>query len=129
MVQVKLRKQLSDKNMDINKFKENYKTKYLAEEYERLLTELEEAKSMLGIDPEMDKLAEADILAGEASTKELLLKMEAILEGDKEEEEKPKVLVLGVRAGVGGEEAAIFAQDLALMYERYAKKKNNLAWR
>ncbi len=110
--------------MDLNKFKENYKTKYLAEEYERLLAQLDEAKSMLGMDPEMDKLAEADIVAGEASTKELFEKMTAILESDKEEEEKPKELVLEVRAGVGGEEAAIFAQDLALMYERYAKKKN-----
>ena len=110
--------------MDIAVFKENYKTRYLAEEYERLLAQLDEAKSMLGMDPEMDKLAEADIVAGEASTKELFLKMTAILEGDKKEEEKPKELVLEVRAGVGGEEAAIFAQDLALMYERFAKKKN-----
>ncbi len=115
---------LLNENMDITPFKENYKTKYLAEEYERLLAQLDEAKSMLGMDPEMDKLAEADILEGEKSTKELFEKMSAILEGDKEEEEKPKELVLEVRAGVGGEEAAIFAQDLALMYERYAKKKN-----
>ena len=111
-------------SVDLTKFKESYKTKYLAEEYERLLAQLDEAKSMLGMDPEMDKLAEADILDGESSTKALFEKMSAILEGDKEEEEKPKELVLEVRAGVGGEEAAIFAQDLALMYERYAKKKN-----
>lgn len=109
--------------MDITPFKENYKTKYLAEEYERLLAQLDEAKSMLGMDPEMDKLALADILEGEKSTKELFEKMGAILEGDKEEEEKPKELVLEVRAGVGGEEAAIFAQDLAIMYQRYVESK------
>jgi len=45
---------------DLTTFKENYKTRYLAEEYERLSGQLEELKSMLGSDPEMDKLAEGE---------------------------------------------------------------------
>lgn len=109
--------------MDLTKFKENYKTKYLADEYERLLSQLDEAKAMLGMDPEMDQLAQADIAMLEGSTKELLARMEQILKEDKEEEEKPRELILEVRAGVGGEEAAIFAQDLALMYQRYVEGK------
>ncbi len=109
--------------MDIALYKENYKTKYLADEYERLSRELDEAKAMLGVDPEMDKLAEGDIALLESSMKELGAKMEMILEEEKVEEEKPKEVVLEVRAGVGGEEAAIFAQDLAMMYERYAAKR------
>ncbi len=109
--------------MDIALYKENYKTKYLADEYERLSRELEEAKAMLGVDPEMDKLAEGDIAVLESSMKELGAKMEMILEEEKVEEEKPKEVVLEVRAGVGGEEAAIFAQDLAMMYERYAARR------
>lgn len=110
---------------DITLFKENYKTRYLAEEYERLSAQLEELKSMLGADPEMDKLAEGESVALEGSMTELLQKMESILEEDKVEEEKPREAILEVRAGVGGEEAAIFAQDLALMYERYAATR---AW-
>ena len=109
--------------MDLTKFKESYKTKYLAEEYERLLVQLEELTSMLGLDPEMDALAEGERELLESSSTELLVKMEKILEEDKEIEEKPKEVILEVRAGVGGEEAAIFAQDLALMYERYAAKR------
>ncbi len=109
--------------MNISIYKENYKTKYLAEEYERLLVQLEEAKGMLGVDPEMDKLAEGDIAMLEEASTDLLKKMETIIEEDKVQEEKPKEIVLEVRAGVGGEEAAIFAQDLAMMYERYAAKQ------
>jgi peptide chain release factor 1 len=111
--------------MDLTKYKENYKTRYLAEEYERLSGQLEELKSMLGSDPEMDKLAEGEGALLESSMKELLEKMENILEEDKVEEEKPREVILEVRAGVGGEEAAIFAQDLAMMYERYAATR---AW-
>ena len=107
--------------IDLTKFKENYKTKYLVDEYERLLIQLDDAKSMLGTDPEIDALAQADIASLETQMKELHDKMEYILKEDVEEEEKPRELVLEVRAGVGGEEAAIFAQDLAIMYQRYVE--------
>jgi peptide chain release factor 1 len=115
----------NDMDIDLSQYKNSYKTKYLAEEYERLSGQLEELKSMLGSDPEMDKLAEGESAALESSMKELLEKMESILEEDKVEEEKPREVILEVRAGVGGEEAAIFAQDLAMMYERYAATR---AW-
>ncbi len=110
--------------MDLTKFKENYKTKYLAEEYERLSVALAELTEMRGKDPDMDALIADDIAMNETAMKDLLAKMEQILEEDKEVIAAPKEVVLEVRAGVGGEEAAIFAQDLALMYERYAKLKN-----
>ena len=111
--------------MDITPFKESYRTKYLAEEYERLSRQLDEAKSMLGNDLELNALAQEDVSGLENSMKELEAKMSGILEAAKVEEEKPRELVLEVRAGVGGEEAAIFAQDLALMYQRYVEGK---AW-
>lgn len=110
---------------DLSKFKENYKTKYLVDEYERLLAERDSAKSMIGGDPEMDALAQEDIDAHETSMKDLVEKMEYILKEDVVAEEKPREVILEVRAGVGGEEAAIFAQDLAIMYQRYAESK---AW-
>ncbi len=110
-------------SMDLNKFKENYKTKYLTDEYERLSREQEEAKGMLGTDAEMNAMAQADIDALAGAMKELYEKMEYILKEDKEVEEKPREIILEVRAGVGGEEAAIFAQDLAIMYQRYVESK------
>ena len=109
--------------IDLAPYKENYKTKYLAEEYERVAAQLEELTSMLGLDPEMDALAEGERVLITETLADLLLRMEKIVEEDKVVEEKPKEVILEVRAGVGGEEAAIFAQDLALMYERYAAKR------
>lgn len=110
--------------MDLSKFKENYKTKYLADEYERLSAQLIEAQSMLGVDPEMDLLAQADIATIDTTMKDTVAKMEHILKEDKEVEEKPREIILEVRAGVGGEEAAIFALDLAIMYQRYVESKS-----
>jgi peptide chain release factor 1 len=103
---------------DLASFKAHYKTKYLAEEYERLLFACNEAREML-TDPDLKELAEEDVRQLETQMNELSERMAQIVQEDKEEEERPKELVLEVRAGVGGEEAAIFAQDLALMYERY----------
>lgn len=112
--------------MDIEEYKKNYKTRYLAEEYERLLAQRDELKKMIG-DPEMAALAQEELVELEGAVQELEKKMIAILAADKAEEEKPREVVLEIRAGVGGEEAAIFAQDLALMYERFAAKQG-LAW-
>lgn len=109
--------------MDLSKYKENYKTMYLAQECERLLSQVEDLNNMLGGDAEMDKLALGELVILDSAIKDLVSKMDAIIEGDKEIIEKPKELILEVRAGVGGEEAAIFAQNLAEMYERYAAVK------
>ena len=49
--------------------------------------------------------------------------MERILEASKVEEAKPYGVLLEVRAGAGGEEAALFAEELAYMYLRYAERK------
>jgi peptide chain release factor 1 len=49
--------------------------------------------------------------------------MERILETSKEEEAKPYGVMLEVRAGAGGEEAALFAEELSGMYLSYAEKK------
>ncbi len=108
---------------DLTKYKENYKTKYLVDEYERLSRELADAQSMLGADTEMNALAQIDIDAITTQMKELYAKMEYILKEDVAAEEKPRELILEVRAGVGGEEAAIFAQDLAIMYQRFVDSR------
>jgi peptide chain release factor 1 len=43
--------------------------------------------------------------------------------GDPNEREWPEEIVLEVRAGVGGDEAALFAEELAQMYTKYAQSK------
>ncbi|HOI60281.1 MAG TPA: PCRF domain-containing protein [Candidatus Pacearchaeota archaeon] len=39
-------------------------------------------------------------------------------------ENNPKAIIFEIRAGVGGDEAALFAADLFRMYSRYAQSKN-----
>ncbi|HAT68840.1 MAG: peptide chain release factor 1 [Candidatus Yonathbacteria bacterium RIFOXYC2_FULL_47_9] len=109
--------------MDLETFKTNHKTKYLADEYERLLGEESSVRSMIESDPSMAELGEGELVALRTQIDALEKQMTEIIEGDKEEEVKPKEIILEVRAGAGGEEAAIFAQDLAMMYEYFAEKK------
>jgi peptide chain release factor 1 len=46
-----------------------------------------------------------------------------ILDKEKEEEEFPNEIVLEVRAGAGGDEASLFAWELAHMYEKFSEKE------
>jgi len=39
-------------------------------------------------------------------------------------DENPKSIIVEIRAGVGGDEAALFASDLLRMYTRYSQEKN-----
>src|SRR3989344_5125596 len=105
---------------DLSRFKDNPKTAFLAAEYERLLAEEAEVKELaVG---EMGALA-ADDLARLAEQKaSVVTEMERILAAEEKEEEFPNEIVLEVRAGVGGEEAALFAEELANMYRAYAVK-------
>lgn len=108
---------------DLETFKNNPKTKYLVSEYERLLGEESQVKHMIEGDPSMAELGESELKNLREQIEALHTQMTEIITADKEEAEKPKEIILEVRAGAGGEEAAIFAQDLAMMYERYAEHK------
>lgn len=112
-------------------FKENVKTQFLAGQFNALQEKRTEALEMKKRDPDMRELAEEEI---DSIDEQLLLmyeEMERILESSKEEEKKPYGVVLEVRAGAGGEEAALFAEELALMYLKYAEmkgwKSNNIS--
>jgi len=108
--------------MDINKYKQNDKTKYLAENLERLLKE--EADILLLLkDESMKDLAETDLKNVEDQKSILITQMDEILKEEEKEEEFPNEIVLEVRAGVGGEEAALFAEELATMYRKYADSR------
>ncbi len=108
--------------MDLSKYKQNEKTKYLAESLEHLLKEEQDILA-LKEDENMAELAEADLKNVRAQKEQLLAQMEDILTEEKEEEEFPNEIVLEVRAGVGGEEAALFAEELANMYRKYAEAR------
>jgi peptide chain release factor 1 len=109
--------------MDLDKYKSNHKTLYLASEYERLLKEEVDVLELQKQEG-MEELAIVDLENINTQKKALLEQMESILKEEKKEDDSPNEIVLEVRAGVGGEEAALFAEELAFMYQRFAEKKN-----
>jgi peptide chain release factor 1 len=106
--------------MDISKYKENQKTSYLAQELERILAEEKEIQELAS--GELGELAKDDLVRVAEQKAALIKQMDEILEGEKAEEEFPNEIVLEVRAGAGGEEASLFAEELANMYRAYALK-------
>jgi len=108
--------------MDISLYKNNPKTQYLAENLERLLKEEVDILLLLK-DESMKDLAEVDLKNVEAQKEILTVQMDEILKEEEKEEEFPNEIVLEVRAGVGGEEAALFAEELATMYRKYADSR------
>ena len=106
-----------------SEFKNNHATRYLAEEYERLQKELVESREAAGDDAVLLEMSEEDALRIEARHKEILEDIDRILSKEKEEESKPKALVLEFRAGAGGDEASLFATELRDMYLKYGEGK------
>ncbi|MBI2410159.1 PCRF domain-containing protein [Candidatus Kaiserbacteria bacterium] len=105
-------------------FKKNFATAYLAEEYERLAREADEALAAAGADEELLRMAKEDEVRINARQSELLTEIEQILSKDKEEASAPPVsVVMELRAGAGGDEAVLFAQDLKDLYQKYAEHR------
>jgi peptide chain release factor 1 len=109
-----------------SEFKKNHMTAYLAEEYERLEKEREGALTAAGEDAELRAMAEEDIARIATRQAEVLADIERILDKEKEEESKPKAVVLEFRAAAGGDEATLFASELKEMYQHYAEARG---WR
>ena len=91
--------------------------------YRGLLADREEAERMLA-DPEMKGLAEEEITRIKAALPDAEQAMRlALLPRDAADD---RSAILEIRAGTGGDEAALFAADLARMYQRLAEAKG---WR
>lgn len=91
-------------------------------EYQSIQDEIEDNKSLLNDpDPEIKNLAreEIDMLTSNLDRLEDKLKL-LLLPKDPNDE---KNILLEIRAGTGGDEAALFAADLFKMYCRYAELK------
>lgn len=89
-------------------------------EVERQIAENREALA----DPELRELAEAELAELTAEHAELETRLQLLLLPKDPAEERDTILE--IRAGAGGEEAALFASDLFRMYGRYAERQG---WR
>jgi len=94
-----------------------------SKEYRRDIGRLEEARAMAASkeDAEMRLLAESEIadLEPQAAALEKDLKLMLVPKDPRDD----KNVFVEIRAGTGGEEAAIFAADLYRMYTRYAERQ------
>ncbi len=88
-------------------------------------TDLREAQAMSqDSDAEMAALAQEEALQAEHELAELELELQTLLLPKDPDDERHAFLE--IRAGTGGDEAALFAGDLARMYTRYAERQG---WR
>ncbi|MCA9751379.1 MAG: PCRF domain-containing protein, partial [Gemmatimonadetes bacterium] len=96
-----------------------------AAEYERLEKAIADAKEMLDAgDPELAELAQAELDESEPALESLEEKLK-VLSLPKDPDDSRNAIV-EIRAGTGGDEAALFAAEVYRMYSRYADHKG---WR
>jgi len=92
-------------------------------EYKATSRSLEETRGMLndGLDEEMAGMVKEEIKNLEQKQERLLQELKlALLPRDPNDR---KDIIMEIRAGAGGDEAALFAADLFRMYARYAQSK------
>ncbi len=104
-------------------YRDHPKTQFLASQFDMLERKRQESLRVATEDPALAELA-AEEQSDIAEQQRLLLEEIArIVEASRKEDEIPYGVILEVRAGAGGEEAALFAEELAHMYARYAETK------
>jgi peptide chain release factor 1 len=93
--------------------------------YESVQKEIESNRSLLDDpDPEIKKLAREEIESLKSSLSKLEMDLKLLLLPQDPNDEKN--IILEIRAGTGGEEAALFASDLFRAYQKYAELR---AWK
>ena len=88
--------------------------------YKKFEGDSEEAKSLLS-DPEMKEMAQEELEQAKAGMEQTLEELKLLLLPKDPNDEKN--VIVEIRGGTGGDEAALFAADLYRMYTMYADTK------
>ncbi|MBU4536783.1 PCRF domain-containing protein [Patescibacteria group bacterium] len=115
--------QVEEVDFNLEEYKKNPKTSYLAQEYEGILHQENSTKTMIEEDSSIKELAQEELKEFETRKKAIQAQILDIIEQTKEEEKFPNEIILEIRAGAGGDEASLFAQNLAEIYERFVEKQ------
>ncbi|MGH8809217.1 MAG: peptide chain release factor 1 [Noviherbaspirillum sp.] len=91
----------------------------LYKDYTQAGDDIETAQEMLA-DPDMKELAQEEITTAKARIEQLEVDLQKMLLPKDQNDERN--IYLEIRAGTGGDEAALFAGDLLRMYTRYAER-------
>ena len=98
----------------------------LAERQARLESELEQARELADeADPELVALARADLARVPDEIAAVSAELQALLIPRDPHDDRDAIME--IRAGTGGDEAALFAADLYRMYQRYSER-HGLRW-
>ncbi len=89
-------------------------------EYRKLLDDLRQAEEMLG-DPEMKELAQDELPRLKSAIPEIEERLKLMLVPKDPLDDKS--VVIEIRPAAGGDEAALFANELFRMYARYAERR------
>lgn len=90
-------------------------------EYRQFIREKNEIRSFLeGSDSEMKTLAQAELPTLEKKVEEIQARLKRLL--IPKDPNGARSVIMEIRAGTGGEEAALFAADLFRMYSKYVEK-------
>ena len=97
-------------------------TAYLA--YKKAVNDKAEAEEMLleSNDKDFKEMLESEILENKAKSEELLEELKILLLPKNPDDDKN--VIVEIRGGAGGDEAALFGADLMRMYTRYAERLN-----
>ena len=107
--------------MDITTFANDPRVAHFVKEYRRLEKELRELDTM--VRDGMDTLVLEEETRLKTGMAELETLIQSIVKQEEDSEDGANEIVLEIRAGAGGDEASIFARDLAVMYQRYAAQE------
>lgn len=90
--------------------------------YRELLANIDEARQLLDTDdPEMRAMAREQLETASARLPKAEEEIKLLLIGDDPEDDKD--VMLEIRSGTGGDEAALFAGDLFKMYQHYCQER------
>ena len=103
-------------------YADDHRISFLVQEWKRLSQAEKDAQELVEVDASMQELAEKELEDIAQQKETLMAQMEKIV-GNPNEREWPNEVVLEVRAGVGGEEASLFAEELAQMYLKFAENR------
>ena len=106
---------------NIEELKKNPKTSFLVREHRCLQKEEDDVLDMIKNDSNLKEIAENEIQSIRIQKKAIEKQIQEILETEVEEKEFPSEIIMEIRAGAGGDEASIFAEDLSLMYQKFAE--------
>jgi peptide chain release factor 1 len=106
---------------NIEQLKDNSSTQFFASQIIELSRQLEETKK-LAEDPEVAEMAQGEIDILITQINAYITQAEDLIKKEEEaDKESPREIILEIRAGAGGDEASLFAREMAEMYQRFVE--------